>query len=232
MSKHVPRVYVENVKTIGDQMELCGEQYNHIVGVLRLKDSSEIIVFNETIGEWIGELSISKKNASVIPTRKLRDYVKGPEVLLAFCVIKQDPLKVLIEKATELGTTQLIPLVSDFTNQNFKSEKAKKYCIGASEQCGRLDVPLIQEPKSLAVFLNELPNDVTWYSAIEHSNANVLKKTDGSVGFIIGPEGGFSEHEKELLSKTTTPISLADNILRSDTAAACVLAQYFLLRNL
>jgi 16S rRNA (uracil1498-N3)-methyltransferase len=200
----------------------------HLVSVLKLKPGDEIIVFNVESGEWLCILdSIRKHSIIARKWRLLREYQPGRQRLgLAFCPIKPGNTGLIIEKCTELGATDFWPIISEFTNYKFKFDKMKMIAKGATEQCGRLDIPVIHQEISFENFVNELPPDFLWISALERleERQNSSIDTSKNCGFIVGPEGGFSESERNRLLDLTIPITLSPNVLRSETAAISCIA--------
>ena len=145
-------------------------------------------------------------------------------------------MSILLEKITEIGVTEIIPIISQYTQQRkFNKEKAEQILIGASEQSGRLDVPKLHEVQVLEDFLNKYSYECKLIVADEDIKAdknNILSiQHSHKYAFLVGPEGGFSAVERELFKKYdfVESISLGKNILRSETAAivlasACSLA--------
>ena len=132
-------------------------------------------------------------------------------------------MKLVIEKCTELGATDFFLIKSEYTNYMSDIERLRRVAIFASEQSERLDIPQVHNEQELSSFVMNLPIDYKWYSAIERSEKATpileIAKASRGIGFVIGPEGGFSDAEKELLQQTTIPIRLSTNILRTETAA-------------
>lgn len=224
MARHIPRIYYDNKIYNSNSLVLPDRWNNHLIKVFRMKIDDEVIVFNEQYGEWLCNIiSINKKQIIVNCQKLLRQYKRNNKVILAFCLIKYDNVKLIIEKCTELGISDFYPLISDYTQYNkLNIDKLNIIAIQASEQSERIDIPKIHDIYNINEFISKLSNNITWYSAIERiqDNNNQYVKNQ-NVGFIIGPEGGFSDREKELLNKKTIPINLSSNILRAETA--CIL---------
>lgn len=230
MARHIPRIYCQNLS--GQTFEIPDFQRQHLISVLRLKEGSQFLAFNSKDGEWLCKIENIKKSS--IKARKIeikRQFKKAPNLALAICIIKPDNMKLVIEKGTELGVTDFYLIRSEYTNAICNEEKLKAIAILASEQSERLDIPIIHSENSLKNFIDALPPHFKWFSAIERmKDPAELSDMKQETGFIIGPEGGFSENEKELLKAKTTQILLSKNILRSETAAIVCLAAYnFLL---
>ena len=220
MSKHIPRIYYNNNLDESNNLVLPNRWNNHLIKVFRMKVHDEVIIYNEQFGEWLCNITSVNKNNIVVSRQKLlRQYQGNIKVVLAFCLIKYDNVKLIIEKCTELGISDFYPLISDYTQYNkLNIDKLQIIAIQASEQSERLDVPKIHNISGITEFINNLSNDIKWYSAIERTQNNNTVLQNENVGFLVGPEGGFSDREKELLINKTNPISLSTNILRAETA--------------
>ena len=223
MSRHIPRIYYDG-EIYNNSLILPDRWNNHLIKVFRVKIDDEVIIFNEQYGELLCNITSINKNQITVNCQKLlRQYKRSNKVILAFCLIKCDNVKLIIEKCTELGISDFYPLISDYTQYNkLNIDKLNIIAIQASEQSERLDIPKIHDISNVSEFISKLSNNITWYSAIERiqDNSNQCVKNQ-NVGFIVGPEGGFSDREKELLNNKTIPINLSSNILRAETA--CIL---------
>ena len=221
MSRHIPRIYYDNRENINDNKELIlpNRWNNHLINVFRIKIYNEIIIYNEEYGEWLCSITSINKNKVLVKCNKLLRYYKSNiNASLAFCLIKYDNIKLIIEKCTELGITDFYPLISSYTQFNkINIDKLNLIAIQASEQSERLDVPTIHNICNINDFINNLPRNIKWYSAIERTSSNNII-INNNVGFIVGPEGGFSEKEKQLLNSKTMQISISKNVLRAETA--------------
>ena len=230
MSKHIPRIYCPDLTE--EYFDIPQFQLTHLFSVFRLKQGDKFIAFNKQSGEWDCVISeLNKKKAIGKREKFIRHFdIIIPKLALAFCLIKKDNLRFIIEKGTELGVSDFYPLISDYSNNIFDQEKLLYTAISATEQSERLDIPQIHKTQYINSFLENLPNQFYWFSAIERqNNITSLDKAnikDRNCGFIIGPEGGFSDNEKKLLTKNTIPICLSNNILRAETAALTCLAVF------
>ncbi len=213
------RIYINQILASGQLIEFSKDQRHYLEKVLRLQVGQNFCVFNQTYGEW--QIIYEK------PSYRCVAQIRKPCVVapswLAFAPLKHDPMTFLIEKATELGVTKLQPILTERTNtQRINLERLQKNAIEAAQQCERMDVPIVHEPLAFGMFLKNLPKGVHWYSAIERCEQSC--KIEYPAGFIIGPEGGWSEFEKLALKDCTKNLSLGDNILRAETAAVVCLS--------
>jgi 16S rRNA (uracil1498-N3)-methyltransferase len=229
MGKHIPRFYIENFDPETKNF-LQQDKVAHLRNVLRAKTNSEIIVFNERVGEWKATVSISNEFHCL---KKTNDFIDGNRISLCFGIIKQENLLLMLRKTTELGVTNLYPITTKYTNCDFINyEKCQKVLISAIEQCERLDIPKVHSVTTFEKFIKNIENNQTeWYSAVERleQKSTFYNNCLEDCGFIIGPEGGFSIEEKNILLQKTKPIKLANTILKSETSAiACIaLLAYF-----
>ena len=206
---------------------LTREQSHYVKDVMRLKTGDSFSAFNSQ-GEWNAIIeSYEKDGARIKILKKVRNKKSEKNVWLAFSPIKQNPLNFMIQKTTELGIQKFIPVVCERSVVNdINIERIKKIIIESSEQSNRLSVPEITKKESLKNFLKLFPkNGCIIFCDINCNKSNfkniLSKKIKGPVCILVGPEGDFSENERQLIIELnqTSPLSLASNILRAETAA-------------
>jgi len=197
-------------------------QSHYILKVMRLKIGDNISLFNKS-GEWEAKiLNISKSIVEFKVTQQLRQKENSKELWLAFSPIKSNYFNFMIQKATELGVTKFFPIIFDRTVvRKINKERLNKILIESSEQSNRLIVPIIEDPKTLNEFLN-LNNFELIFTDLNSKNTKIdtSKLSNKPICIIIGPEGDFSESERQkiLSYKGVQPIKINENILRSETA--------------
>ena len=197
-------------------------QSHYVNKVMRVKENEMFSLFNSS-GEWEAKiLNISKGIVEFNVTKQLRQKENPKELWLAFSPIKSNYFNFMIQKATELGVTKFIPIIFDRTIvRKINKERLEKVIIEASEQSNRINVPGIEDPKSLDDFLNNNKVDLI-FTDLNSKNTKIdLKKvTDKPISVIIGPEGDFSEEERAKILKFSgvQPLKINENILRSETA--------------
>jgi len=206
---------------------LTREQSHYVKDVMRLKIGDSFSVFNDQ-GEWNAIIeNYEKDGARIKILKKVRNKKSEKNVWLAFSPIKQNPLNFMIQKTTELGIQKFIPVICERSVVNdINIERIKKIIIESSEQSNRLSVPEITKKESLKNFLKLFPkNGCIIFCDINCNKSNfkniLSKKIKGPVCILVGPEGDFSENERQLIIELnqTCPLSLASNILRAETAA-------------
>ena len=224
---------------ISGEFDLSVNDSHHILVVLRHKvgDTVEVTDFDGytyacTISAITGSI------ATLIPTHIVNSSVhEGAPVVLAAGVLKSDKFEWLVQKATELGVSRIVPVLMancvvklDEKRRRDKKERWQRIAQEAAKQCGRNDIPNVMEP----VILGDLPRLFADYSflvpyELETVPLNTIGRTlcGDKLVICIGPEGGFDKTEIQLLQnhvKSMTTVSLGKNILRAETAAIATLS--------
>jgi 16S rRNA (uracil1498-N3)-methyltransferase len=232
--KSLPRLFVRQPLTAGAPVELNAGQANYLGNVMRLGVGAELLVFDGESGEWLARISeAAKKRMTLTVERRTRPAEAVPDVWLAFAPVKRAQTDWLVEKGTELGAARLVPTVTGRTiAERVKLERLQAIAIEAAEQCGRTRLPEIAEPITLKQLLDFRGADRRLYFADENGGepvATALKP--GPALILIGPEGGFTSDERELVrnSDNAVAISLGPRILRAETAALATLAAWMSL---
>ena len=232
------RLYFSDKIKSGLVAHLKKEQSHYIKDVMRLKEGDIFSVFNSQ-GEWNASVqNYEKQGAKIKILEKTRDKKNEQNIWLAFTPIKQNPMNFLIQKGTELGVQKFIPILSERTSvKDINNERIKKIITESAEQSNRISIPEIEPLKILKDFLFTFPkNGILVFCDINCNQSDfkkiLSKKVLGPVCIVIGPEGDFSENERKLIIdlEQSQPISLAKNILRTETAAitAVTLVNYHL----
>ena len=202
--------------------KLDKSQSHYVNKVMRIKVDEVFSLFNSS-GEWEAKiLDISKSIVEFNITKQLRQKENIKELWLAFSPIKSNYQNFMIQKATELGVTKFIPIIFDRTIvRTIKKERLEKIVIEACEQSNRINVPTIEKTQSLKSFLETGKYDLIFTDLNSQNNKiDKSKLTNKPVCIIIGPEGDFSESERDeiLAFKDVQAIKINENILRSETA--------------
>ena len=197
-------------------------QSHYVSKVMRIKENEVFSLFNSS-GEWEAKItSISKSIVEFNVTKQLRQKENPKELWLAFSPIKSNYFNFMIQKATELGVTKFLPIIFDRTIvRKINKERLEKIIIEATEQSNRIQVPKIEDSQNLNNFLDENNIDLIFTDLNSNNNKVDLKKlNDKPTCIIVGPEGDFSESEREeiLSYKGVQAIKINENILRSETA--------------
>ena len=202
--------------------KLDKSQSHYLTKVMRIKENEVFSLFNKN-GEWEAKvLGISKNIVEFKTTKQLRQKENFKDLWLAFSPIKSNYQNFMIQKATELGVTKFLPIIFDRTVvRKINKERLEKIVIEASEQSNRINVPTIEDAQDLNGFLKKNSMDLI-FTDLNSNNDKIdkFKLTDKPVCIIIGPEGDFSETEREkiLSFNSVQAIKINENILRSETA--------------
>ena len=207
---------------------LSVEQSHYIKNVMRLKPGDTISLFNSINGEWSAKIvNHNKENTDFKVEKLIKNKKLENDIWLAFSPIKKNPLNMMIQKTTKLGIQKFIPILSERTIvKEINIERLKKIIVEASEQSNRISIPEIKNIQTLNFFLKQFPNNGTLIFCDINCKKNDLKnilskKNNGPICILVGPEGDFSEKERQLIieKKEIFSLSLANNILRAETAA-------------
>ncbi len=216
------RLFFSNILSANLTDKLDKSQSHYLTKVMRVKENEVFSLFNKE-GEWEAKiLGISKSIVEFKTTKQLRHKENTKELWLAFSPIKSNYQNFMIQKATELGVTKFLPIIFDRTIvRKINKERLEKIVIEASEQSNRINVPLIESPQTLDIFLKKNSMDLI-FTDLNSDNIKIDKSklTDKPVCIIIGPEGDFSETERDriLSFKGVQSVKINENILRSETA--------------
>lgn len=233
---HLPRLYVEPSLSAGATVELDKDHANHLLNVLRMREGDALVAFNGRDGAWLGKIvHAGKKGATIEAVVQSAHQTPASDLWFGFAPLKVGRLDYLVQKATEMGAGVIQPVITEYTQvRRLKDDKLRAYALDAAEQCEVLSLPTIAPEIGLAPLLEG------WRShhglrrllfadeaAASATPADTIEQLKGlPVGLLIGPEGGFSAAERDLLRAQdyVVPISLGPRILRADTAAVAALA--------
>ena len=219
------RLFFSKSLSLNLTAKLDKSQSHYANKVMRIKVNETFSLFNID-GEWeVKVKEITKGIVEFTVTKKLRQKENLKEVWLAFSPIKSNYFNFMIQKATELGVTKFLPIIFDRTVvRKINKERLQKIIIEAAEQSNRINVPSIEEPQNLKNFLTENKNNIDLiFTDLNSQNKKLDIKglSKKPICLIIGPEGDFSESEREkvLSFDGVKPLKINENILRSETAA-------------
>ena len=230
MKKSKTRIFVNRSLSSNLMIYIKDKQHHFLKNVLRVKINDQINIFNGISGEWETTIiSINKNNTVLRVEKNIIKMKKSNDIWLIFAPIKQHRMSLAIQKATELGVSKIIPCITEYTNiRTINIKNLYDNAIEAAEQSERLDVPSIEKQIDLKLLLSEWPSGRKLIYCDEknkHGKSIIetllsFKEYNYQWGVLIGPEGGFSDSEKELITrvKNVLSISLGKRLLRSDTA--------------
>jgi 16S rRNA (uracil1498-N3)-methyltransferase len=223
------RLHVDDDLSAGADVALTPGQAHYLGRVMRRAAGAEVLLFNGRDGEWaatVAALGRDGGRASVTSRRRPQAATVGPALL--FAPVKKDRVDFLLEKATELGATALQPVTTERTVvERVKRERYRAITVEAAEQCGRLDLPALAEPRALRQALDGWPagRRLLFCDPLARRRFADLPAA-GDDAILVGPEGGFSDAEAAALRAlpASVTVSLGPRILRAETAAVAALA--------
>ena len=231
------RLFFSESLSLNLSSKLNKSQSHYLAKVMRVKVGEFFSLFNQR-GEWEAKINeISKGIVEFTVLKKLREKNNEKDIWLAFTPIKFNFFSFMIQKATELGVTKFIPIITDRTIvRKINYERIEKIIIEASEQSNRIKVPKVEKVQNLNSFLENNNNKINIiFGDLNTENQKLdpkIKKEDKPICIIIGPEGDFTESEREkiLNFKSVQSLKINNNILRTETAAISALSivNYFL----
>ena len=241
------RFYVPREAVKGNQILISGKEAHHILDVMRLKISDETIVFDGTGKEYISKVIEAGRKSLLLEIIKVRDVTNREKygVTLIQAIPKKDKMDYIVEKATELGVCNIIPVTTARTIPDWSEvkkvgivERWRKISVEAAKQCGRLDIPEIRPimdfKKAItgAVYANENSGNTAPVYMIAALSDKAIKLKDvlkscnaGRIAVAIGPEGDFTPEEiLDAQGIGFKIVSLGPRVLKSDTAGLALIA--------
>jgi 16S rRNA (uracil1498-N3)-methyltransferase len=245
--RRIPRLWTMSNLAPGCAVPLTAGQAHHLRRVLRLGPGAPVAAFNARDGEWlcrIGDAGDPRSagrggraagdRIALLVERPLRPAAAEPDLWLLFAPIRRVRLDWLVERATELGASALLPVWTRHAQtERLNLDRLRAHAIAAAEQSERLSVPELQAPRALAAVLAEWPAERRLFvcdetGAGEPVGTAAARLGPGPTALLTGPEGGFDETELDRLGKLffVTRIGLGPRVLRADTAAVAALSAF------
>jgi 16S rRNA (uracil1498-N3)-methyltransferase len=235
------RFFAENLTDTTHHIELSQEESHHLVKVLRKRVGDEVELLNGNGLSVKAVVSEIARNSVVCQVLSIQ-HSPAPlaKIKVALSCIRPNRMDWAVEKLTEIGVAEIIPLLCEFTSvKHFKMQHNQKIAVSALKQSGNPFLPAIQEPVHLSEWLQHCDPDKNTLRVVCHPDENATDllsfnnshKTIEEIVIVIGPEGGFSANELNLFANSGfRNVRLANNILRTETAAVVAAAQALLLR--
>ncbi len=227
------RVFVDAELTAGSELECTSAQATYLRAVMRMENGAELLIFNGRDGEWRAKLQhAGKRGASLQLVAQTRVQEAAQDLWYVFAPLKRSRLDYMVQKAVEMGAGRLVPVLTQHTQaERINLDRVSANVIEAAEQCGILAIADVAEPVKLAALLAGWPADRALIFCDESAEQTdpvraLAKIARGPLAVLIGPEGGFSETERRMISAKpfAHPLSLGPRIMRADTAAVAALA--------
>ena len=228
---HIARLFYPESLVEGQEISLPADQSRYLTRVMRLETGAIVRVFNGQDGEWQCTLAGTPKSAILVPQKQVRSQISGPDLTLLFAPIKKARTDFIVEKATELGVRTIQPVFTDYCQTNrVRIDRFESLAIEAAEQTERMDIPNVLEARALPKVLSEWDVTRPLIFCDESAQASPMQTYSKQLhekpaAILIGPEGGFSPKEREMLRSLdfVTPITLGPRILRAETAVVSAL---------
>lgn len=230
------RLFVPDPLAAGAAIALDRGRTNYLVNVLRMGAGDPVQLFNGRDGEWLARIAkADRKGAELALDRRIRPQPAPGDLHYLFAPLKQARLDYMVQKATEMGASRIAPVLTEFTQvSRLNLDRLAANVIEAAEQCGVLAIPEIAEPRPLDKLLDAWGGENAGRRLVfcdEGEDGDdplqiLAALAPGPLAVLIGPEGGFSDKERQALREKTfvTAIPLGPRILRADTAAVAALA--------
>ena len=230
----VSRLYVNVPLNVGSRIELDDDAAHYVRSVLRLKQDQSIVLFNGRGGEYLSRFSeVSRKNVRVEIEAYSDRTVESPlSVTLGLGISRGDRMDWAVQKAVELGVTQMTPLITERCvaklNEDKKQQRLQHWqhiVQHAAEQSGRTYLPLMSDIAELSVWISRQQGVRVFLDPhAEHTFAD-LQPEHQHITLLSGPEGGFSDHERQIAKLADfTPVRMGARILRTETAVLSALS--------
>lgn len=233
------RLYVEFSKQ--NKMQLNQEQSHYLLNVMRCKEGEKIYIFNQNMGEWIASIGINKKSIFVQPINLHREPQQrnSKRIVLCFAPTKKYG-EFVVEKATEMAVDAIMPIISDRSVVNkINEDKYQKTIIEAAEQSGAILLPHLFCMTKISHIQEQISSHYKEFNhmyVVLHTAAQITTTSidqlqvpeDTILSVIIGPEGGFSDADIDIIKKTIPSnlifIKLGASVMRAETASVVAIA--------
>lgn len=229
--RSAPRLFVTDELDAGRSLSLDGQQAHYLAKVMRAKTDDIVILCDNRTGAWAARVTqADRRRVDVDVIEQLRPLEAVPDLWLCPALLKKDRFDWVLEKATELGAAQIRPVLTRrCVADKLNAERALAIVTEAAEQCARTALPALAAPVSLEAMLRDWPADRTLYFADEKGGepaARAFASGGPGAAILIGPEGGFDDHERAMLRAhpQVKTISLGPRILRGETAGIAALS--------
>jgi 16S rRNA (uracil1498-N3)-methyltransferase len=222
------RLHVDSPLAAGTTIEATAAQAHYLGTVMRRGSGAAVRLFNGRDGEFGARIgTIRRDRATLQVEHSLRAQVPEPDLWLAFALLKRDATDLVVQKATELGVSALLPVITERTNAHRVNEaRLAAIAVEAAEQSERLTVPSLHAPRPLMALPADWEPGRRMFMAAERAAAPAINPAHGPAALLVGPEGGFTPAELEamLTHPFVTVVSLGPRILRAETACIVGLA--------
>ena len=221
------RLFVPDSLSANQPVFLSESHLHYLRHVMRRQVGDPVLLFNGRDGEWQSTLQkLDKKSGVCLPQQQTRIQVLPEKRILCPALIKKENMDLILQKATELGVSDIYPLLTERTVvSKLNLERAQSLVIEATEQSERLTVPSIHNPQKIAAVLSQLPQNVTPICLSERGQTTAPLSAGKSYAFFVGPEGGWTPAELTFFEQNQVLFwHLGTTILRAETASIAALS--------
>ncbi len=231
----VSRLYVIDALALGQRVQLQDDAAHYVRTVLRLKNGQEITLFNGQGGEYLGRfVEVSRKRVIIDIEEFIKRNVESSlSIEMGLSISRGDRMDWAVQKAVELGVNRITPLVTERCVIKFKEHDKKQQRLQhwrnivqhAAEQCGRTQLPEMPEIEELASWVCAQQGLKLFLDPHAELTLKDLTPDGERVTLLSGPEGGFSQEEREIAQDSGfVGIRLGQRILRTETAAVAAVS--------
>jgi 16S rRNA (uracil1498-N3)-methyltransferase len=229
------RVHVDTPLAAGQRVAVEGAAANHVARVLRLRAGDAITLFNGTGTEFAGSIAELRRDSVVVEVKEQRAAKRESPLSLTLAqgISRGERMDWILQKATELGGSRIVPLFTERSVVRLDARQAQKklhhwrgIAIAACEQCGRNTVPEITSPLHIFEFVSSAASDQTRLLLSPSGEKSIEEVSAAASGItvLIGPEGGLTDTEQDVVLRSGfTPVRMGPRILRTETAAIAAL---------
>jgi len=221
------RLFVSDNLQLNTPIFLSESHIHYLRNVMRRQTGDDVLLFNGKDGEWQATLqTLDKKKGLCCPHTQTRQQEITPKRYLCPALIKKENMDWVLQKATELGVSDIFPILSERTVvSKLNLERAQALVTEASEQCERLTVPTVHTPQKIKDVLDHFTPDITPICLSERGATTTPLSAGKTYAFFIGPEGGWTPNELDLFARENVSFwHLGNTILRAETASVAALS--------
>jgi len=229
----ISRLYVDQPLAIQSTIQLNDDSAHYLRSVLRAKQNHLVILFNGLGGEYQGEITEITRKQVLVTLLSFNDYsVESPlNITLGIGISRGERMDFSIQKSVELGVNKICPLFTEHCVVKLKEDKQEKkiehwqkISQNAAEQSGRTVNPQIDNIENFAIWVKQQSGIKIFLDPVADISLSAIKNTEQQITLLAGPEGGFSDQEREIaMNAGFIPIRLGPRILRTETAALAAL---------
>jgi 16S rRNA (uracil1498-N3)-methyltransferase len=222
------RLYIpDTLLHAGATIALDDAHSHYALRVMRMCSGDAVVLFNHASGGWRGVLAVTGKRAAITLDAQVQKPMILPDIWALIPPLKKEAWDFAVEKAVEMGATAIMPTITDRTQHTrVNMDRMRANVIEAAQQCERTDIPNIFDPAPLRHILDRWDSTRTLYVALERSDAPRAVAATVPAAILVGPEGGFTDAERDMVrgKKYVVPLSLGPLVLRAETAVIAALA--------